>query len=202
MATTITIDPTAVIGPIHPFMFGHFVEHLGRCVYGGIYDEGSPLSDEHGYRKDVLEKVRSLKPPLLRWPGGNFVSGYHWTDGVGPVEQRVLGPLDQSQLDQPLDEDAGGRLPAAQRLGQLANGHGTVGQGKEPFELGHREVELEPRGLRGCVHGLHDLFLGLHGVVDQLSARYHDGSILSLSIILTQYFLFFNKYYRQNYFLL
>ncbi len=84
----ITIDLDRKLGNVDPRIYSAFAEQLGRCVYGGIYDEGSPLSDEHGYRKDVLEKVRSLKPPLLRWPGGNFVSGYHWTDGVGPVEQR------------------------------------------------------------------------------------------------------------------
>jgi alpha-L-arabinofuranosidase len=84
----ITIDLDRKIGKVDPRIYSAFAEQLGRCVYGGIYEEGSPLSDEHGYRKDVLEKVRSLKPPLLRWPGGNFVSGYHWTDGVGPVEQR------------------------------------------------------------------------------------------------------------------
>jgi alpha-N-arabinofuranosidase len=64
------------------------VEHLDRCVYGGIYDEGSPLADEHGFRKDVIEAVRTLQPPVLRWPGGNFTSGYHWVDGVGPKERR------------------------------------------------------------------------------------------------------------------
>ena len=84
----ITIDLDRKLGNVDPRIYSAFAEQLGRCVYGGIYDEGSPLSDEHGYRKDVLEKVRSLKPPLLRWPGGNFVSGYHWTDSVGPVEQR------------------------------------------------------------------------------------------------------------------
>jgi len=84
----ITIDLDRKIGNVDPRIYSAFAEQLGRCVYGGIYDEGSPLSDERGYRKDVLEKVRLLKPPLLRWPGGNFVSGYHWTDGVGPVEQR------------------------------------------------------------------------------------------------------------------
>ena len=84
----ITIDLDRKLGNVDPRIYSAFAEQLGRCVYGGIYDEGSPLSDEHGYRRDVLEKVRSLKPPLLRWPGGNFVSGYHWTDGVGPVGQR------------------------------------------------------------------------------------------------------------------
>ena len=65
-----------------------FVEHLGRCIYGGLFEEGSPLSDERGFRRDVLEAVRPLRVPILRWPGGNFVSGYHWLDGVGPRAER------------------------------------------------------------------------------------------------------------------
>ncbi len=63
---------------------GNFVEHLGRCVYRGIYEPGSPLSDEKGFRKDVMQAVKELKVPIIRYPGGNFVSNYHWEDGVGP----------------------------------------------------------------------------------------------------------------------
>jgi alpha-N-arabinofuranosidase len=85
---TIKIDSDRQIGPIDRKIYGGFIEHLGRCIYGGIYEENSPLSDEHGYRKDVMEAVRDLQVPLLRWPGGNFVSGYRWTDGIGPVEKR------------------------------------------------------------------------------------------------------------------
>jgi alpha-N-arabinofuranosidase len=86
--SVIRLDPARTIGTVDRRIFGGFVEHLGRCIYGGIYDEGSPLADEHGFRRDVLEAARALRMPLLRWPGGNFVSGYHWTDGVGPKEQR------------------------------------------------------------------------------------------------------------------
>jgi len=85
---TIKIDMARKVGTIDRKIYGGFVEHLGRCVYGGIYEEGSPLSDERGFRKDVMEAVRGLQPPILRWPGGNFVSGYHWTDGIGPQEKR------------------------------------------------------------------------------------------------------------------
>lgn len=88
MTTTITIDPTAAIGPIHPWVFGHFVEHLGRCVYGGICDPDSPLSDAEGFRLDVLEAVRALAPTTIRYPGGNFVSGFRWEDSVGAREHR------------------------------------------------------------------------------------------------------------------
>jgi alpha-N-arabinofuranosidase len=87
MPATITVDPTAVIAPIHPWLFGSFVEHLRRCVYGGIYDPGSALSDAEGFRADVLETVRGLVPTHLRYPGGNFVSGYQWRDGIGWAEQ-------------------------------------------------------------------------------------------------------------------
>ena len=84
----IKIDRERRIGDVDRRLFGGFVEHLGRCIYGGIYDEGSALSDERGFRRDVLAALRDLRPPVLRWPGGNFVSGYHWTDGIGPVERR------------------------------------------------------------------------------------------------------------------
>jgi len=82
------IDPYRRIGPVDPMIYGQFIEHLGRCIYGGLFEPGSPLSDERGYRRDVLEAARRLRPPILRWPGGNFVSGYHWQDGVGPAEER------------------------------------------------------------------------------------------------------------------
>jgi len=69
-------------------VFGSFLEHLGRAIYEGIYDPGSPLSDSNGYRKDVLEEIRKLNVPIVRYPGGNFVSGYNWLDGVGPAKER------------------------------------------------------------------------------------------------------------------
>ena len=72
----VKIDLDQVTGRVDRRIFGGFIEHLGRCIYGGIYDEGSPLSDEHGFRTDVLNALRPLRMPILRWPGGNFVSGY------------------------------------------------------------------------------------------------------------------------------
>ena len=84
----IKIDTDRVVGEVDPRLFGNFTEHLGRCIYGGIYDEGSPLSDTDGFRKDVMGAVRDLNVSLLRWPGGNFVSGYHWEDGIGPKDKR------------------------------------------------------------------------------------------------------------------
>lgn len=84
----IKVDFERVIGNIDRRIYGGFIEHLGRCIYGGIFEENSPLSDAQGFRQDVIEAVRPLRMPLLRWPGGNFVSGYHWQDGVGSREQR------------------------------------------------------------------------------------------------------------------
>jgi len=80
----IKIDIDRQIGQIDRFIYGNFVEHLGRCVYGGIYDPCSPLAAEDGLRKDVLQAVKDLNVSIIRYPGGNFVSNYHWLDGVGP----------------------------------------------------------------------------------------------------------------------
>lgn len=86
----IKIDTERVIGEVDPHLFGNFAEHLGRCIYGGIYEEGSPLADADGFRKDVIAAVKGLNVSLLRWPGGNFASGYHWVDGVGPKDKRPV----------------------------------------------------------------------------------------------------------------
>src|SRR5262245_25195414 len=86
----IKIDVDRTIGEIHPHLFGNFAEHLGRMIYGGIYDEGSRLADADGYRTDVMEAVRQLGVSILRWPGGNFVSGYNWKDGIGPKDKRPV----------------------------------------------------------------------------------------------------------------
>jgi alpha-N-arabinofuranosidase len=75
---------------VDPRMFGSFVEMLGRCVYSGIYEPGHPLADEQGMRQDVLALTRELNIPIVRFPGGNFVSNYRWEDGVGPVDQRPV----------------------------------------------------------------------------------------------------------------
>lgn len=84
----IEIETKRKIGEIDRKIYGHFIEHLGRCIYGGIYEENSPLSDENGFRKDVLEALKKINVPVLRWPGGNFASNYHWMDGIGPKEKR------------------------------------------------------------------------------------------------------------------
>lgn len=84
----LTLDPHFTVGPVNRRLFGSFVEHLGRCVYDGIYEPAHPTADEHGFRADVVELVRELGVSAIRYPGGNFVSGYRWEDGVGPREQR------------------------------------------------------------------------------------------------------------------
>jgi alpha-N-arabinofuranosidase len=79
----IYIDSRRTIAPLERNLFGSFLEHLGRAIYEGIYDPGSPLSDANGFRKDVMEDVRQLGVQIIRYPGGNFVSGCNWLDGVG-----------------------------------------------------------------------------------------------------------------------
>jgi len=84
----IAIDPGLVISPVRRGTFGSFVEHLGRCVYTGIFEPGHPQADEQGFREDVLALVREMGVSTVRYPGGNFVSGYKWEDGVGPADER------------------------------------------------------------------------------------------------------------------
>ena len=84
----ISIDTERKVAPISPLLFGGFVEHMGRCVYEGIYDPDSPLANESGLRTDVLAALREQAYTVMRYPGGNFLSGYNWLDGIGPKEQR------------------------------------------------------------------------------------------------------------------
>lgn len=84
----ILVDLNRPVEKVSPMIFGQFIEYLGRCINGGIYEEGSPLSDENGFRKDVLQKVQGLNVPILRFPGGTVVKIYHWQDGIGPKAER------------------------------------------------------------------------------------------------------------------
>ena len=84
----IRFDPQTVVAPLNRRVFGAFVEHLGRCVYDGLYEPGHPTADADGFRGDVIELVAELGVSTVRYPGGNFVSGYRWEDGVGPRESR------------------------------------------------------------------------------------------------------------------
>src|SRR5580698_4079449 len=87
-AARLIVDRDFAISDIDRRLFGSFVEHMGRCVYTGIYEPGHPSADSEGFRTDVEELVDELGPTLVRYPGGNFVSGYEWQDGIGPRELR------------------------------------------------------------------------------------------------------------------
>ena len=111
---TLDIFPSAPIAPVSKYIFSGFLEHLGRCIYGGIlpadrtnfpytprnpcpedkFEETAPeLLTEEGFRKDVLQVLRDeLHVPMIRWPGGNYVSSYNWKDGIGPRDQRKRRP--------------------------------------------------------------------------------------------------------------
>ncbi|GLK17830.1 alpha-N-arabinofuranosidase [Herbiconiux flava] len=84
----LTIDPHFTVGFVNRRLFGSFVEHLGRCVYDGLYEPGHPTADAEGFRQDVIELVKELGVSTIRYPGGNFVSGFRWEDSVGPVAER------------------------------------------------------------------------------------------------------------------
>jgi alpha-L-arabinofuranosidase len=86
----IFVDSRRTIAPLDRNVFGSFLEQLGRAIYEGIYDPGSKLSDGNGFRKDVMEEISKLGVPIIRYPGGNFVSGYNWLDGVGPKKDRPV----------------------------------------------------------------------------------------------------------------
>lgn len=96
LPTTVAVGRPAVVtlhtafhrGAIDRRLFGSFVEHMGRCVYSGIYEPDHPTADAHGFRQDTAELIRELGVSVVRYPGGNFVSGYDWRDGVGPVAER------------------------------------------------------------------------------------------------------------------
>jgi alpha-N-arabinofuranosidase len=84
----VILDPHFTIAPVPPRMFGVLVEHMGRCVYGGIYEPDHPKADSAGFRQDVIDLTRELGVTMARYPGGNFVSSFEWEDSVGPVSQR------------------------------------------------------------------------------------------------------------------
>jgi alpha-N-arabinofuranosidase len=85
---SVYVDSRRSIGALDRNLFGSFLEHLGRAIYEGIYDPASKLSDANGFRKDVMDEIRKMEVPIVRYPGGNFVSSYNWLDGVGPKEKR------------------------------------------------------------------------------------------------------------------
>jgi alpha-N-arabinofuranosidase len=88
--TRIKLHPDFQVGAVDPRLFGGFLEHMGRAVYQGVFDPGCVHADEDGFRTDVLAALRRLRMTVLRYPGGNFASGYHWLDGLGPAEKRPV----------------------------------------------------------------------------------------------------------------
>lgn len=81
------------LGHIAPEIYGHFSEHLGRCIYNGIYvGENSPIPNTDGIRNDIIEALRNIKAPVFRWPGGCFAEEYHWQDGIG---EKISAPKDR-----------------------------------------------------------------------------------------------------------
>jgi alpha-L-arabinofuranosidase len=88
--TKVVLHPDYQIAPVDPRIFGGFLEHIGRAVYEGVYDPQSKHADKHGFRKDVLSSLKPLAFTAMRYPGGNFASGYHWMDGIGPRSSRLV----------------------------------------------------------------------------------------------------------------
>ncbi len=129
----IVLDRDYVVGPIDPRLFGSFLEHLGRAIYGGIYEPGHPSADELGFRRDVLEMVRELGIPVVRYPGGNFVSGYNWEDGVGPRAEcpRRLDPAWRS-IETKSSSGASGTNPTATGRSGTRRRRNTVGSRARP----------------------------------------------------------------------
>ena len=93
----IVVDPDFAVGPVDRRLFGSFVEHMGRCVYTGIFEPGHPRADDQGFRQDVLELVRELGPTIVRYPGGNFVSARSISDLLvflcGPIARDMTGSV-------------------------------------------------------------------------------------------------------------
>lgn len=92
MKTVVRIDASRVIAPVDERIYSSFIEHMGRAIYTGIYEPGHPTADAQGFRKDVMELIKPLNLSYIRYPGGNFLSGYRWQDGIGPKEKRPVRP--------------------------------------------------------------------------------------------------------------
>ncbi|MBP0974801.1 MAG: alpha-N-arabinofuranosidase, partial [Oscillospiraceae bacterium] len=85
------IDTDRTVSHINPEIYGHFAEHLGRCIYNGIWvGKDSPIPNIDGYRRDITEALREIGVPVLRWPGGCFADGYHWRDGIGQHRAKTV----------------------------------------------------------------------------------------------------------------
>ncbi len=103
LTAEVIVDANDSIGAIDRNIYGHFIEHLDNCVYNGIWvGQNSSIPNQRGLRMDVLEAVKAIKAPVIRWPGGNFASDYHWEDGVGPPEDRPwrISPWNENETNQ------------------------------------------------------------------------------------------------------
>lgn len=139
----IAVEKGNIIGEVDKKVFGSFAEHLGRCIYQGIYEPSHPESDEYGFRKDVMELVKELGIPIIRYPGGNFVSCYRWEDGVGPIESR------------PKRLDLAWRSLETNEVGVNEFAHWCQRVGAEPMlaiNLGTRGIESALDLLEYCNH--------------------------------------------------
>ncbi len=139
----ITVEKGNIIGKVDKNVFGSFAEHLGRCIYNGIYEPKHGEADEYGFRKDVMDLVKELGIPIIRYPGGNFVSSYRWEDGVGPVEYR------------PKRLDLAWRSVETNEVGVNEFAHWCRRVGAEPMmaiNLGTRGIESALDLLEYCNH--------------------------------------------------
>jgi alpha-L-arabinofuranosidase len=186
----LTVDPSLRRRESESPAFGSFVEHLGRCVCDGIYEPSHPLSDNDGFRTDVLELVRELGVSTIRYPGGNFVSGFRWEDAIGPRKDRPtrldLAWHSTESNEVGIDEFAGwlektgSELIYALNLGsrggqEVLDGleYANVLSGTELSDLRNGTAECGPTPQRDTEPGLHaDLrVLGAHGPLAHLRGR-------------------------------
>jgi alpha-N-arabinofuranosidase len=140
---SLTVDPAFRVSEVDPRLYGSFVEHMGRCVYAGIYEPGHPTADADGFRRDVADLVRDLGVPVLRYPGGNFVSGYDWEDGIGP------------RVERPQRLDLAWRSIETNQVGVDEFTAWSRGVGSEPMmavNLGTRGVDAARHLLEYCNH--------------------------------------------------
>jgi hypothetical protein len=115
----IAINPNDPIGTINPNIYGHFAEHLGWCIYGGVWvGEDSPIPNTGGIRNDVVAALKKLKPAVIRWPGGCFADDYHWQDGVGPA--RAASAARQHPLGEVVESNAFGSRNSSASAGWSA----------------------------------------------------------------------------------
>jgi alpha-N-arabinofuranosidase len=118
LRTRIEVDASAVDARIDRRIYGHFIENMARCLYGGLLVNERP-GDPRGpwkMREGIVKTVKELVPPVVRWPGGLYADGYHWRDGIGPAEAR---PLRRKQVLVPLRPGHQGPRPEHLRLGRV-----------------------------------------------------------------------------------